>query len=364
MKKVVMRPAYLDRNENRYGPAPACFEALRQIDSERLSRYTRDFEPGFTNALSVRLAALHGTLEKRIVFGYGAEDLLKQAIRHWIRPGDRCLVPSSSWWYYHRVASEVGGLTVDYPLIEDGSTYRYDLPALERALSDQPSPVVLIASPNNPTGNQFPVEELPRLLDGHPDTVFVYDEAYWGFSEDSKDSEDSVALTARHANLLVLRTFSKLYALAGARIGYAIAGTGLDGFLTASRRLLGYNRVSEELALAALSSPDYYDRVRRSMIQDRQSLLEALRQRPDVQAYDSEANFVLARFPRELLLSLRPALEQRGLFLKFFDEPAFVGCVRITIGTAEENARLLAVVRDVLGTAPVVAALEQSQAAL
>jgi histidinol-phosphate aminotransferase len=361
MRQGVLRPVYLDRNENRYGPAPACFEALRQIDSERLFRYTRDFEPGFTSALSVRLAALHGIAGQRIVFGYGAEDLLKQAIRHWIRPGDRCLVPSASWWYYRRVATEVGGLSVDYPLIEDGSTYRYDLPALERALSDEPSPVVLIASPNNPTGNRFPVAELPRLLDAYPDTVFVYDEAYWGFSE---TSEDAAALTARHANLLVLRTFSKLYALAGARIGYAIAGTGLDGFLTASRRLLGYNRVSEELALAALSSPDYYDRVRRNMIRDRQSLLEALRQRPDVQAYDSEANFVLARFPRELLLSLRPALEQHGLFLKFFDEPAFAGCVRITIGTAEDNVRLLAVVCEVLGTAPVVAELEQGRAAL
>jgi histidinol-phosphate aminotransferase len=359
-----MQPAYLDRNENRYGPAPACFEALRRIDSERLFRYTRDFEPGFTSPLAARLAARHGVAAERIVFGYGAEDLLKQAVRHLIRPGDRCLVPSASWWYYRRVASEVGGLTVDYPLTEDGSTYRYDLRALERALSEKPSPVALIASPNNPTGNRFPIEELPRLLDGFPGTVFVYDEAYWGFSENAQTREDAVALTARHANLLVLRTFSKLYALAGARIGYAIAGPGLDGFLTASRRLLGYNRVSEELALAALSSPDYYDRVRRNMIQDRQALLEALRQRPDVHAYDSEANFVLARFPGELLVSLRPALEQRGLFLKFFDEPAFVGCVRISIGTTEDTARLLAVLSDVLGTAQAVSTPDHGQAAL
>ena len=74
-----------------------------------------------------------------------------------------------------------------------------------------------------------------------------------------------------------------------------------------------------------------------STIRDRQSVLEALRQRSDVHAYDSEANFILARFPGELLLSLRPALEQRGLFLKFFDEPAFENCVRITIGTSEDR---------------------------
>lgn len=363
MGQGVTRAAHLDRNENRYGPAPRCFEALRQIDVERLSRYTRDFEPGFASPLAARLAELHGVEANRIVLAYGAEDLLKQAIRHFIRPGDRCLVPSASWWYYRKVAGEVGGQTVDYPLLEDGSAYRYDLPALSRALSGQPTPVALIASPNNPTGNPFPVRNLPALLEAHPDTVFVYDEAYRGFSE-SGDAQDAIDLTASHANLLVLRTFSKLYALAGARIGYAVAGHGLNGFLSASKRLLGYNRVSEELALAALASPDYYDEVRRKMIRDRLAVLDALRQHPRVRAYDSEANFALARLPKELLAALRPALEQEQLFVKYFSEPAFERCVRITIGTGEEMARLVAVVCEVLGAAQAAATPDQGQAAL
>ncbi len=344
-----MTPILLDRNENRYGPAPECLAALREASPDLLFNYTRDFQRGVYSALSERLAAMHGLPEKRILLGYGCEDLLKQAVHHWVRPGERCLIPSASWWYYRSIADEVGGLTVEYPIVEGPAGYAYDLDALITIQKDSPARVLLISSPNNPTGNRFPTSRLPEILDAFRDSVVVFDEAYFGFS--AEPAEDAAPMTERYPNLLVLRTFSKLYGLAGARIGYGIAGKGLGSFLKFSSRNLGYSRISERLALAALSNPDYYARVRSSVIADRRRVIAALRGFPGVRAYDSEANFVLARFPSAAVADIRAELDRRGLVLKFFTEEAFRDCARITLGTPEETSLLVAAFQEVLAAA-------------
>src|SRR5829696_357676 len=125
-----MKQSLLDRNENRYGPARGCLEVLRTVAAQELHDYPRDFQRGHYSALSQRLSELHGVDEKRIVLGYGCEDVLKQAVHHWLRPGERCFVPSASWWYYRSIADEVDGVTVEYPLLERPTLYRFDVDAL------------------------------------------------------------------------------------------------------------------------------------------------------------------------------------------------------------------------------------------
>lgn len=345
-----MKPILLDRNENRYGPAPECLAVLQSVGPELLFNYTRDFQQGYYSDLSRRLAEIHGVPEKQLVLGYGCEDLLKQAIHHWLRPGERCLIPSASWWYYRSVADEVGGVTVQYPIVEEPTCYRYDVEALLRMQRETPARVLLISSPSNPTGNRFPAERMAEVLAGFRDAIVVYDEAYWGFTDDPNG--DVATMKSDHPNVLVLRTFSKLYGLAGARIGYGIAGSGLESFLKFAARNLGYNRISEQLALAALSNPGYYSRIRRSMIADRHALIETLRGFAGVRAYDSDANFVLARFPSSMVVRVKEGLDRRGFIVKFFREPEFLHCSRITLGTSEENGRLIAAFREIFQSLP------------
>ena len=345
-----MEPILLDRNENRCGPAPECLAVLRDVGPELLFNYTRDFQKGYYSDLSRRLAEMHGIPEKRLVLGYGCEDILKQAIHHWLQPDERCLIPSASWWYYRSIADEVGGVTVQYPIVEEPTAYCYDVDALLRIQRETPARVLLISSPNNPTGNRFPEERLAEVLAAFHDAIVVYDEAYWGFTEDI--ASDPAAMTHNHPNLLVLRTFSKLYGLAGARIGYGIAGTGLESFLKFAARNLGYNRISERLALAAISNPEYYARLRRNMIADRRVILETLRGFAGVRAYDSDANFVLARFPSFTVARVKEGLDHRGLIVKFLTESDFVHCARITLGTPEENAQLVAAFQEILRVSP------------
>ncbi len=337
----------LDRNENRYGPSPACLEFLRTASPELLFNYTRDFQKGYYSELSRRLALRHELDEKRIILGYGCEDILKEAVHHFLEHGDRLLIPSASWWYYRAVADEVGGVTVEYPLVETPTAYVYDLEALAEARRTPRLKLLLLASPNNPTGNAIERGALLRVLELYRDIPVVLDQAYFGFTNGMPD--DFGRLTDAYPNLLVLRTFSKLYALAGARIGYAIAGPGLAGLQKFCSRNLGYNRISEQLALTALDSGDYYDGLRRRMARDRARFYELFRGQEGMRVYDSEANFILVRFPSAAVAAVRAALRDRGFIVKFFaDEPAFRDCARISLGTAEENARLIEAFQDIL----------------
>lgn len=337
---------YLDRNENLYGPAPRCFDALRAIGVEELSVYSRDFSRGVKSKLSERLATELNIPEQQILLSEGSEDMLKQAVHCYLGPGEKILCPAQSWRYYQKVASEVAGETITYALKEGADSFYYDVDELI-ALYGKVSPrVVLIASPNNPTGNSFPDQDLRKLTEAFRESILILDEAYWGFADTS--NEHIAELINRYRNIVVLRTFSKSYGLAGARIAYAAVGTSLSRLTKFVSRYLGYNRISEVLALAAVDSREYYETINRQMREDRQSYDAFFAQHQGFRAYRSDANFVLVRIPAELKASLQQFLNERRIAIKFFSEPEFADCVRITLGTQEQNRRLLAALSEFL----------------
>jgi histidinol-phosphate aminotransferase len=337
----------LDRNENRYGPAPACLDVLRHADAELLYNYTRAFQEGYYSDLSARLGRHHGVAESRVLLGYGCEDILKQSVHHFLARGRTILIPAASWWYYKSIADEVGGVTVEFPLRASATEYDFDIEALLRLRHTADPGLLLIASPNNPTGNVLARADLRRLLAAYHDVPFVLDQAYFGFTPDEVD--DAGELCDEFPHLMVLRTFSKLYALAGVRIGYAVVGNGLASFQKFCARNLGYNRISERLALAALDSPLYYANVARLMAADRRRFYALFRSCPGCEIYHSEANFLLVKFPPEVAVFLKAELERQGLVIKFFREPGFEHQARISLGTTAENDALIRAVQQSLG---------------
>lgn len=339
-------PITLDRNENRYGPAPACREFLCTHGADLLFNYPRSFQQGHYSLLGARLAEMHAVPEERVILGYGAEDILKVTVHRYVAAGETILIPSASWWYYHAVAGEVNGVTREYPLVETPTRYRYDIDALLAQRDRHDVKLLLIASPNNPTGNSIDPADLRRVLEHYRGIPTVLDEAYFGLTEDHTDVAGR--LVAEFPDLLVLRSFSKLYALAGARIGYGLAGARHEALVRFCARNLGYHRLSEALALRALDSVDYYDGIRRAMSADRALLYARLRAIDGVRVYDSNANFVLARFPEAVIPSLDRQLKAAGYVIKFFKEPGFLDCARITLGTTEENRRLVALMEQAL----------------
>jgi histidinol-phosphate aminotransferase len=333
----VPREIYLDRNENNYGPAPACYEVLRRADSTLLSRYDRSFVSGSRGVLSARLAREFNVPEERIIVGYGAEQILKQAVQCSLPASGTLMVPAASWWYYKKIASEVGGRTVEYPMTQTGDRFVYDLEGMLRVYAHERPDVVFISSPNNPTGNSISDSDRARVLAEFRDSLVIIDEAYTLHD----DTSYVTRLVDAHPRLAVLRTFSKYYALAGMRIGFAVIGKGLQDLAQFAGRYLGYHRLSEEVALAALDSPAYYREIARRMEEDKERYYAALGAIPGYTPFRSDANFLLVEIPAAGREDLEGALLKRGVHVKFMNEHRFTSHIRITLGTQEENQAVI-----------------------
>lgn len=338
---MTSQPIYLDRNENNYGPAPACFDVLKKADLSKLSWYDRSFTSGIKGILSARIAKDFGLGEDRVLLGYGAEQILKQTIQCYLRKNEKLMVPAYSWWYYKLIASEVGGLSVEYPLTMGEDCFSYDLPGMRNLYASEKPSVVFISSPNNPTGNSLSLSDLKQVLSDFRSSLVVLDEAY----KYNGQTDYVKGLVDENPNLLVVRTFSKYYALAGVRIGFALMGSNLTALSKFTNRYLGFHRLSEEVALAALDSPDYYRVIAQKMLEDKQLYYAELGKLPGFRVFKSDANFILIGIPSEHKEPLQKFLTGRGLIVKFMNEPLLSSHIRITLGTQEQNRMLIEAIK-------------------
>jgi histidinol-phosphate aminotransferase len=334
-----METIYLDRNESQYGPAPACYDVLANTGREELTSYTRDYDRGVKSRVTERLSERLGVPEKNILLGYGAELLLKMAVHRFVKGGDRVLVPDASWWYYGAIAQEVGAGTATYPVIEHGDEFRYDADAMIRAYRQTRPSLVLIASPNNPTGNSISPETLHRVLSEFQSATVIIDEAYWGFG--STDDSHVAAILAEFDNVMIIRSFSKYFALAGVRMGYAVTSERFADFVTYTTLFLGYQQIAENIVLAALDSPEYYSGIAANFEADKQSFYAALSGYSCVTCFRSDASFLLIKMHPEVATTLKERLSSVGIKPKFFTEPRFVNHMRLSLGTREQNAMVL-----------------------
>ncbi len=337
-----MTNIYLDRNENNYGPAPACYDVVKTASNDLFFQYSTDYKLGMKSILSGRLSKIFNIPENRVLLGYGAEDLLKQVVQCHLSETKKLMIPSHSWWYYKEIANEVNGINVEYPLIEGDDTYTYDIEKLLDLYNSEKPDIVFISSPNNPTGNSISDENLIKVLDSLLDTVVVLDEAYWL----SDNNQRAAELVNKYQNLIIIRTFSKLYALAGIRIGYALVGENFKLLSKMSNRYLGYNRISQRIAIAALDSADYYEDLANKMAEDREKFYTELSPLPGFKVYKSDANFVLVKIPLSMMTPLNSYLKQKGIIIKFMNEERLNSHMRISLGTQEQNSLAIEAIKE------------------
>lgn len=341
--KFPKEPLFLDRNESQTGPVPEVYKFLKKVDMQLLSWYSRDFMKGIKSALSKRIADDYGFDEKHILLSYGSEDLLKQIIHCYVNPGDKILIPREAWWYYKKVASERGGTNVEYPMkkgVEDGIPYYlYDIDTMIQIYNDTKPKIVVIASPNNPTGNRINSKDLKKFLDATKDTITMIDEAYWGFG--STENDYVKPYIDEYPNLVICRTFSKFFALAGFRIGFAFAGKNLDVLINFTTRYLGYNRVSEKLGQIALDNIKWYLKIGKQYEKDKEMMYREFLKLKGFVPFKSYANFLLVDIPVDIRRGLKKYLDDRNLRVKFLDEDAFRTEARISLGTKEQNKLLM-----------------------
>jgi histidinol-phosphate aminotransferase len=336
------RKVYLDRNENNYGPAPLCFEVLKKVDYSKLSCYTKAFSSGVKSILSERIAEEVNLPEDRVLLGYGAEDLLKQAILCYLNKDEKLLIPSYSWWYYKELASEAGGKNIEYPLDEGEDSFHYNLEKIIHIYKSEKPKAVLISSPNNPTGNSISLPDLKKFLAELHESIVIFDQAYAfdGFNDHLE------TLLKDNPNLILIRTFSKYYALAGLRIGFALIGKNIQKLTRMTNRYLGFNRISEEVAIAALDSPEYYKSISDKMRQDKEFYYYELGKLKGFKVFKSDANFILVKIPKEICKGLKEFMNGKGLIIKFMNEELLNSHLRITLGTEEQNRAVINAIKQ------------------
>lgn len=339
---------FLDRNEFNYPPSPKVVDTFNSFDVNTLCFYTRIYDEGKKSIFSEYLSELYNIPESQIILGYGGEDILKQVVHFYLNEEDgnkTILIPTLSWWYYKAIADEVKGRTLQYPLVEKENTFGYDKEGLIAIIEKENPKIVLIASPNNPTGNRLNFEEMDNLLSQIPQKVMVLiDEAYASFITD--DSSYLKALIDKYPNIVIVRTLSKFYGLPGLRMGYGFISKGLDAFIKYSNKYLGYNRISETLAIAALQSEDHYRNIAQKMNEDRIAYEKEIGALPGFKVYKSEANFILIKYPIEMKQALQTALEKEHFKVKFMNEPNIDTHMRITLGRQEHNRRVIDIIKN------------------
>ena len=328
---------FLDRNEFNFSPSQKVLDAIKGFDPMQLCFYTRIYDEGKKSIFSVKLSEIYGVPEEQVLLGYGGEDILKNAVHYYLSTGgnNTIMIPEFSWWYYNRIAGECGGTFVMYPLYEREDTFAYDVDEVIKLTNKIHPRMLLLASPNNPTGNCLSPEEIGKIMENIPDdTMVLVDEAYASFI--TKDTAYIAPLVEKYKNLIISRTLSKFYGLPGLRMGFGFMGKGHEGFLNYANKYLGYNRFSEAVAMAAIDSDEHYRKVADDMEWDRQLFKKELGDLPGFKVFKSVANFILVRYPVAIKEALQKAMAEKDYKIKFMGDKGLEDCLRITLGRPEQ----------------------------
>lgn len=335
-RELKIRAIKLASNENPLGPSARALEAGR----EALAGANR-YPDGGGYYLREALAGLHAVSMENVILGLGSSELIDLSARILIRPGEEGLTSQGSFPLFYIAIQATGGRLVTTPLKD----YAFDLDAMARAITPR-TRFIILANPNNPTGTMFTADEFDGFLRRVPeDVLVVLDEAYCDYVQHPNYSR-SIERTRAGANLLVLRTFSKVHGLAGLRIGYGIGPAPLLVQMNKVRTPFNTTSVAQAAALAALGDVEH---IRRSVELNRAGMIQLARglERLETKFVPSFGNFLYVEAgPRAA--DVARGLEKMGVIVRLLDWMGMPGGLRVTVGTAEENTRFLKAYGDTL----------------
>ena len=326
----------LASNENPVGPPPSATVAIKSALSD-LSRYpdANGFE------LKAALAEKHGVNPDQITLGNGSNDVLVLLAESYLGAGLSAIYSEYAFFVYSLVTRASGATGVEVPALDWG----HDLKAMAAAIQPD-TRIVFVANPNNPTGTCFNSQALVDFLTRVPEQVLVIlDEAYFEYGSDYEDF-DAVSLISRYPNLVVTRTFSKAYGLAGCRLGYAISNPDVADILNRLRQPFNVNSLAQVAALAALDDDAFLQQSRRLNSQGMAQLQSGLTQL-GLSFIPSAGNFICVDMARDALPIYQNMLSA-GVIVRPVGNYNMPRHLRISIGLPDENQQCLDVLEAVL----------------
>jgi histidinol-phosphate aminotransferase len=310
----------LNTNENPYPPSPAVAQVLQNLDSEWLRRYPDPTATPFRQAVSEVL----GMPPEWIAVGNGSDELLGVMVRAFVEEGATVAYPMPSYALYRTLAQLQAAQPAEIPY---DAEFRFPLQSLIQAQGT----LTLVATPNSPVGNVVAIEQLEALAIDLPG-LLVIDEAYVDFAE-----TDALSLVRQYPNVLVLRTLSKGYALAGLRLGFVMAHPERITELNKIRDSYAVDAIATLVGTAAIRDQSYKNEITAKVKQSR-ALLQQNLERLGFQIWPSQGNFLLVLPPFNIdALALQAQLKARGILVRHFNLPQVSDKLRITIGTDAQN---------------------------
>ncbi len=327
----------LASNESPLGPGPAALAAVANC-ANGLARYP----DGNGFALKQALAAHHGVPADRLTLGNGSNDVLELITRAFVTPVNEVVFSQHAFAVYPLVTQAVGAKAVVTP----AKDFAHDLEAMRAAVGAN-TRVVFIANPNNPTGTWIPAKSIDEFLSAVPESVLVVvDEAYFEYV-DKPQYETFVSRTGKYRNLIVTRTFSKAYGLAGLRVGYAVSDPQVADMLNRVRQPFNVNAVALAAAEAALHDSAHLQKSIEVNRSGMKNLIAAFDQM-GIEHIPSAGNFISARMPRPGA-DIFSAMLKQGVIVRPIAEYQMPDFIRVTVGTEAENARFVEALKKVLG---------------
>jgi histidinol-phosphate aminotransferase len=327
------RVVKLNTNENPFPPSPKVVQAIQNVEPEMLRRYPNPTADAFRDAA----AELLDVARDMIIAGNGSDDVLTIATRTFVPPGGALAYPEPTYSLYPVLAQLEEAKEVTVPWERD-----YALPI--DALVETKANAIYLANPNAPTGtfvSPMKVEELAKRFKG----LVLVDEAYVDFAEDN-----CVPLVREHDNVVITRTMSKAYSLAGIRFGYAVAQPHVIAEMMKVKDSYNCDAISVLAATAAIQDQAYAKRSWDHVRQERQRLSSELTQMGWT-VLPSQANFILVTVPSGKGSEAYLGLKQQGILVRYFDKPGLSDKIRITVGTMQENNALLGGIKTLTAAA-------------
>ena len=320
----------VDANENPYKHSKKVISEMMEWleNKENLIRYP-DTD---ANSLKERIAKIYNIGKENIICGVGSDQLIELVIKLFVEPGDKVLVPNPSFAMYGISTILNHGEVVEYELKED---FTYSVNKLINLYNKENPKIIFLCTPNNPTGTIIEKEEIKELLKTVKCPV-VIDEAYAEFVKDSMIDE-----IKEYNNIIILRTFSKAFGLASLRVGYAISCEDMINALNLCKPPYNLSAASQKMAELVLDNIDYYNKEVEAIKINRESMYKKLKDIKIIDVvYPSQANFILVKSSRADRIV--KYLEDRKILVRGFGgEGRLKNCIRITIGTEEENTNII-----------------------
>lgn len=323
-------PLRMDTNTNPLGENPVCREALQECKEMGLEQYPSTYGDG----LREELGRFYSLDKEHFVVGNGSDEILDTICKTFIHPGHDLVMAYPAYSLHGWFSRINGGGVKEVDLLQG---FQLDVEEMLRA----PGDLVIVCTPNNPTSNTFRRQDLVRLVERSERPVVV-DEAYGEFTKES-----FIPLVDKYPNLIVTRTFSKAYALAGIRVGYSISNPEMTLAMQKVRIPYSLDRISEHIAIKALGNQDFVRRTVQIVEREREYLRRGLTEL-GFHVFPSEANFMLFHCPVPSAELVR-RLESKGVLIRDFGKKRLLeDCARTTIGTREQNDVLLAMLGEVI----------------